>query len=226
MKSLINYLHKSLFLSKVFPTLNFLLQRELKNCSSVLDLGCGPSSPISRCTNIKYSVGVEIHEPYFNCAVENKTHSKLIRGDISNMNFDENSFDATVLIDVLEHLDRQSAIEILDKAKKWSRKMVVVNTPNGFVEQPSLDNNPHQKHISGWGCSEMRDLNFKTFGLAGLKCLRKPKQETDSMDDDLTVSMRYKPKAFWFGVATLSQTFTYFFPKYAFELFCVEDLHS
>ena len=55
--------HNKLFES-IFPTHVSVLKKELKDCQSVLDLGCGPDSPLQYCKNIKLSIGVEAFQPY------------------------------------------------------------------------------------------------------------------------------------------------------------------
>jgi len=221
LNSLIEKFHKSLFWGRIFHTLNYCLQKELKDCESVLDIGCGPSSPLQYCKWIKYSVGVEPFKPYLEESKKRRIHTKYINKKIEDLDFPENSFDAVIMIEVLEHLPKKVGREILKKAEKWARKKVIISTPNGFIDQPSVDKNPYQEHKSGWTIRELSSIGFKCRGLAGLKFLRKPKNESDSMGEDLTVSLRFKPKIFWFFVATLSQIFTYFIPQLAFELFCL-----
>lgn len=221
----INRLHASQVLGRVFHTLDYCLQKELRDCKTVLDLGCGPSSPIQRCPWIKYSVGVEAFKPYLDKARRAKTHTRFINKRIEEIDFPYNSFDAVIMIEVLEHLAKKRGREILVKAERWAKKKIVVTTPNGYISQPAVDNNPYQRHQSGWTVSDLRHLGFECWGLAGLKFLRKPKEEGDSMvEGDLLVSIKYKPRWFWFVVATLSQLFTYYLPTLGFEIFAVRKL--
>jgi len=218
----INNLHKSKILGRVFHTLDYCLQKELQDCETVLDLGCGPSSPIQYCKNIKYSLGVEAFAPYLEESKKKEIHSKYSDKKIEELDFPENSFDAVIMIEVLEHLPENLGLEILKKAEKWAKKKLIVSSPNGFINQKEVDNNPLQKHLSGWNYKKMKELGFKSYGLAGLKFLRK-EVENETMGDDLTTSIRFRPKFFWFILATLSQIFTYYFPYIAFELFSVKN---
>jgi 2-polyprenyl-3-methyl-5-hydroxy-6-metoxy-1,4-benzoquinol methylase len=197
------------------------LQRELKECETVLDLGCGPNSPLQYCKNIKYSVGVETFEPYLIESRKRKIHSEYIAKSIMDVDFSENSFDAVIMIEVLEHLPDKDGLEILKRIEKWAKKVVLVSSPNGFLDQKELDNNPLQKHLSGWDYKRMVLLGYKCYGLAGLRQLRQEVQDS-TMGDNIMTSMKYSPKWMWFIVATLSQMFTYYFPKNAFELFSVK----
>ncbi|HLN19075.1 MAG TPA: class I SAM-dependent methyltransferase [Patescibacteria group bacterium] len=220
MKRLINKLHKSKLLRGIIPTLDYCLQRELSDCESVLDLGCGPSSPLQFCKNIKYSVGVEAFRPYLEESKNKKIHSEYQEKDIKNVDFPENSFDAVILIEVLEHLPEELGNKIIKEAKKWARKKIIVSSPNGFLPQKALDDNPMQAHLSGWDLKKMSNMGFKCFGLAGLKCLRQEVQDS-SMGDDMTTTIKYRPRFFWFLVASISQIFVYSIPSMAFELFSV-----
>ncbi len=222
--TVIDKFHKSYFLGRIFHTLNYCLQRELADCESVLDIGCGPSSPLQYCRNIKYSVGVEPFKPYLEESKKKKIHTKYINKRIEDLDFPEGSFDAVIMVDILEHLSKEEGKKLLAKAEKWANKKIIINTPNGFIGQLGIDNNPYQKHQSGWTYEEMKTNDFKCWGLAGLKILRKNKDKNSSMGDDLTVSIRFNPKIFWFLIATFSQIFTYYFPKYAFEIFCTKDV--
>lgn len=221
MKKLISKLYHNPVVSFIFPTVVHCLQKELSDCETVLDLGCGPDSPIQFCKNVKYSVGVEIFDKYLKESKKKKIHNKYLKKNILELDFEENSFDAVILIEVLEHLSPAVGRKIIKNAGKWAKKKLVITSPNGFVEQKAVDNNPWQKHLSGWDYKKMRSLGFKSRGLAGLRSLRQ-EVENDTMGDDLMSSIRLKPRVFWFFVASLSQSIVYWIPGLAFELFSVK----
>lgn len=225
MNKIINKLHKSMFLGHIFHTLDYCLQRELKDCKTVLDLGCGPSSPLQYCKNIEYSVGVEAFKPYLEKSKEGKIHTEYIEKKIEDVDFPENSFDAVILIEVLEHLPEKVGNKVLINAEKWAKKKIIVSTPNGFIHQKRIDNNPLQIHLSGWDYKKMKSLGLKSVGLAGLKSLRQETQN-ESMDGDLTNSIRFQPKILWFIIAVTSQLMTYFYPPMAFELFSTKKIYK
>lgn len=225
MKKIISKFYHNPIISFLFPTIVFCLKRELADCESVLDLGCGPSSPIQYCQNIKYSVGVELFDEYLRETMKKKIHNKYIKKNILDLDFAENSFDAVVLIEVLEHLTPEVGKKIIKSASKWAKKKVIITSPNGFVEQKAVDNNPWQRHLSGWNYQKMRSLGFRCHGLAGMKFLRQ-EVENDTMGDDLTSSIRLKPRLFWFFIASFSQAMVYLFPRLAFELFSVANVEK
>lgn len=223
MKSLIQKLYNNNILSKLFHTSVYCLKNELQDCESVLDLGCGPSSPLQYCTNINYSVGIETFVPYLEESKKKKIHTEYLCSNIEKLSFPNNSFDAVIMIEVLEHLPEKSGLELLAKSVRWAKKKVIVSSPNGFISQKEIDNNPFQRHLSGWDYQKMSHLGFKIYGLAGLKLLRQEVQN-NTMGNDITTSIRFWPKPLWFIVAALSQIATYYIPWIAFELFSVKNI--
>jgi len=225
METLINKIYHTRFFSCLFPTTIFCLRKNLRDCESVLDLGCGSSSPLQFCKNIKHGTGVEIFKPYLEASREKKIHAEYIESKIEDVNFPEKSFDAVLMIELLEHLPEETGHKMLEKAGKWARKKVIVSTPNGFLPQGAYDGNPFQKHLSGWSLKRMESLGFRCRGLSGLKFLRQTNPAgISSNQNDFMASIRLRPKFFWFVAATLSQTAIYYFPKHAFEIFCVKKI--
>ncbi len=222
MKKIIKKIYHSNLFSSVLHTLVNELQKELSDCETVLDLGCGPASPIEYCKNIKRSVGVEAFEPYLQKAKEKGIHTEYLNKKIEDLDFPENNFDAVLMIEVLEHLSEEEGVKVLEKINKWAKKKIIVSSPNGFIKQKEVDGNPLQKHLSGWDYKKMKKMGFKCHGLAGLKNLRQEVQN-DMMGDDLLTSIRFWPKPFWFIVASLSQIVTYYIPNISFGLFSVKN---
>lgn len=223
MKKLIDKIYHNYFFSWLFPTTIYCLKKNLKDCETVLDLGCGPSSPLQYCKNIKYSVGVETFKPYLEESRRRKVHSEYIEKKVEEVYFPEKSFDAVIMIEVLEHLPAKTGYEMLEKAGNWAKKRVIISTPNGFLPQKALDGNLFQKHLSGWDIKTMEKLEFCCRGLSGFKFLRR-EAPLEGAGDDFMASIKLQPRFFWFIVATLSQLITHPFPKYAFEIFCVKKI--
>jgi SAM-dependent methyltransferase len=206
---------KSLFYKiyyRIVPDFNHYLKKELAGCQSVLDLGCGPNSPVQFC-NVPRKVGVELFEPYIQESEAKGIHQEYIKGDIQSVEFAPKSFDAVILIDVLEHLTQEEAAQLLKKIEPWAKKKVIVYTPNGFVWQDGYDDNHLQAHKSGWSVKELENAGFKVKGVNGWKKLR-----------GYRASMKYKPAIFWLLVSDLTHLITYHRPKAAFQLLAVKEL--
>ena len=221
--NLIDFLRKSSIIGKLIPTLDTELGHNLRNCQSVLDLGCGPNSPLGALKAVSRRVGVEPFGPYLELAKARGTHDEFHQKLITELDFEPNSFDAVIMIDVIEHMTEEDGLVAMKLAEKWARKKVIINSPNGFVAQKSLDGNPLQEHKSGWSYARMKELGYVSRGLAGPKWLRQ-EVEAETMGDDLMTSIRFKPKFFWFVIATLLQPVTYRIPKFAFSLMSVKSL--
>ena len=220
---LIGIIYRNNLIEKIVHTLPYNLKKGLKDCSSVLDLGCGPSSPIQYCKNIKHSVGVEIYKPSLQKSMEAQIHSIYINKNIQDLSledFEENSFDAVILIEAIEHLPKEDALVIIEKACKWAKKRVILTTPNGFyggfddkyLANFESDNNINNVHVSGFQYSELKKLGFDIYGGTGLKIFYN--------------QLRFEPFILWKIIAGFSQVFAYYMPNYAFEFFAVLNLNK
>jgi len=220
---IIERLRKSENLTALIPTLDSELSKGLSDCSSVLDLGCGPNSPLGALKFVAKRVGVEPFGPYLELARARGTHDEFHQKLITDLDFEPNSFDAVIMIDVIEHMTEEDGLVAMKLAEKWARKKVVINSPNGFIAQKSLDGNPLQEHKSGWSYARMKEFGYVSRGLAGPKWLRQ-EVEAETMGDDLLTSIRFRPKMFWFIVATIFQPIVFRYPKFAFSLMSVKSL--
>lgn len=223
MTKVFEYLYHSRMFSRLFHTLPAVLQAELGDCESVLDLGCGPNSPVGACRWIRRRVGVEAFTPYYEKALRSQTHTEMINARIEDVEFPDGSFDAVTLIEVIEHMEESEALEVMRRAQRWAKKKLIVTSPNGFVPQGAIDGNELQQHLSGWPLATMRSLGFRSVGLAGLKVLRRD-VHAEAMTEDLLESIRFRPKVLWFAIATISQLVTYRFPLLAFGLLSVKNI--
>ena len=223
LQKIFSWLYSNPVMEKIIPTQIYLLRKELAGCQTVLDLGCGPSSPIQYCGPFKHSVGVEVFEPYLKESRAKGIHQEYLLSHIEDLDFEENSFDAVALIEVIEHMEEEKAAKVLELAEKWARKKVVVTSPNGFVPQKALDGNQYQEHLSGWPLNKMKQLGYRSYGLARFKFLRQ-EVEAETMGDDVFSSIRLRPRFFWFLVAALSQILTYRMPGWAFELLSIKSV--
>lgn len=147
------------FISCLFHTSVHCLKRELDDCNSVLDLGCGSSSPLKYC-DARYSIGVDVFEPYVKVSKDKKIHDEYTISDIRNLNFKPDSFDTVILIAVLEHLTKKDGEGLFQKAETWARKKVIVSSPNGYLPQFDINGNPFSWHRSGFEDEDTRLMEW------------------------------------------------------------------
>ena len=230
MKGIIGKFYHNPVLAKIFHTLVSCLQNELSDCETVLDLGCGPDSPLQYCEGIKYSIGVEAFKPYLFQSQKRKIHTKYLGKKIEDLTFSPRSFDAVIIIEVLEHLPRELGEKTLEKASKWARKKVIVSTPNGYFPMDNVDKNSWQKHRSGWVVKDFLKRGFVCHGLAGMKILYFRENQVKSMvsesENNLYANIRFEPKKLFYILNSLLQIVSYYFPRTSFELFAVKRLNE
>ena len=229
MEKMINKLRKSRLPGKIIHTLDYCLQWELKDCESVLDLGCGPSSPLQYCKNIKYSIGVEAFQPYLEESKRKNIHTEYLKQRIEEVDFSRDSFDAVIMIEVLEHLTKETGLEILEKAEKWAKNKIIISTPNGYFPMGAVDSNAFQRHLSGWNIDALEKLGFKCYGVSGLKSLYLKENIVHSLNnekDNIFSNIRFRPKKIFYVINGLLQVFSYYFPKKAFGLFAIKNKNA
>lgn len=199
---------------KIFPHLKNYLRKELHDCNTVLDIGCGKDSLIQHC-NVPFSVGIELFEPYLQESQKKRIHNQYIKADIRKIEFKENSFDVVLALDVIEHLSKDEGYELILKAQRWAKKKVIVFTPNGFLWQEDYEQNPLQVHRSGWKLHELEKQGFRVYGMRGWKVLYGYNWQLKC------TQLRFKPMFLWEIISGITQKITYFFPHYAFALLCI-----
>lgn len=190
-----------------------MLEMSLSGCASVLDLGCGDNSPIRAIRKTFYSEGMDIHKSSISKSRKRKVHDKYLVGNIANVDkyYKNQSFDAVIALDVIEHFTKKEAVDFIKKIEKIARKKIIILTPNGFLDHGHYDNNPYQDHKSGWGVGDLRTLGYRVFGLRSFKFIRGG-----------FASIRLKPWLIWALLAFATEPILFFFPKLSFHIFAVK----
>ncbi|MCG2719286.1 MAG: class I SAM-dependent methyltransferase, partial [Nanoarchaeota archaeon] len=83
---------------KIFPNYEIELEKAVRDCKSLLDIGCGSSSPIKHFSKNIYCEGIEIFEPDLKKSEEAKIHNKYYQISVLQIRdkFKENSFDCVL----------------------------------------------------------------------------------------------------------------------------------
>ncbi len=199
----------------LFSYLN-TIRKELAECRSCLDIGCGPESPV-RFLEFERSTGVDGYPPALETARQMHTHNKfhLAAATELDKHFSENEFDCCIALDLIEHLTKKDGIKLLRDMETIASKKIVLFTPNGFLPQQSHDGDL-QEHLSGWSAKEMESLGFKVFGMHGHKALRGGQHQH-----------RLKPAALSGIISALTHfLFTRKHPTQAAAILCVKTKHS
>ena len=191
------------------------LRAALAGCSSVLDVGCGPNSPLQH-FGLPRLIGLEGWPPSAETARKNRTHHDLILGDLRDLDrlVQPGQFEACVALDVIEHLNKEHGLKFLQSLERGAARKVVLITPNGFLPQGHTDQGDLQCHLSGWEPAEMQARGYAVIGLLGPKPLRGPYH-----------LLRFRPRLFWALVSLTAQLlWTRRNPAAAAALLCCKSL--
>ena len=190
-----------------------LLRRELDGMGSVLDVGCGSDSPLQFVHQAGRKVGVDAFAPSIEASRARGLHDEYLQMELQGLDLPPKSYDAVVLLDLIEHFEKAEGIEFLARLEGIARRKVLLFTPNGFLTQPPYEDNPWQLHRSGWTAPELRGLGYRVEGALGWKALRGELHRP-----------RFHPWPLWERVANASRLVTGSRPELDAGLLAVKDL--
>lgn len=209
-----------LYLFRTFPNIAMAtyiaaLDKTLIDCDTILDVGCGNSSPLQYLSRKQYTVGIDRYKPAIVESKRKMIHDKYEYMDIRNIKekFKNKSFDTVIALDIIEHLKKADGELLLKQMEEIAKKKVIVMTPNGFVFQQDNENSL-QTHLSGFNINDFVSKGYVVSGMYGLKILR-------GNHADLK-----KPKLI-FGILSeiTHYLFTYKHPQFSFSLFAVKQIN-
>lgn len=135
----------------------------------VLDVGCsdGRGSEV-----LSGAAGCDIYRPALVAARDAGRRRAVVQSDVRALPYRRGAFDAVVALDVVEHFEKDDALRVLAEMERVSRRLVVVLTPAGFVEQPGTPEEPWQRHRCGFHPEELESLGYRVRGVGGMRHLR------------------------------------------------------
>ena len=144
---------------------------------SVLDVGCGLSLK-SQYIEADIRVGLDAHRPYLE-KIDAKVPYVCLQGDATKLRelFLPKSFDMVLLLDIVEHLEKPAAIDLIEQAEAIARRAVVIETPEGFLPQNidilGLGGSHFQTHRCGFEVAEFKargyDVVTRPYTLSAVK---------------------------------------------------------
>ncbi len=145
-------------------------------CKTALDIGCGDRSFISRFRPRIRTVGLDAFEGAIERSKRLNLHDDYILANIIEtpaerlleMNGGER-FDIVVLSDIIEHLPKRMGWDLLEKCEALTSRYIILQTPNGFVEQGPEFGNIYQRHLSGWFPQDFAGLGYTVAGCYGTR---------------------------------------------------------
>jgi hypothetical protein len=112
------------------------VSREIESSWTVLDLGCGNLVTTGRLGSVH--LAVDAFRPYLDAI---KASGPTLLADIADaVNlFPDKSYDAVLMLDVLEHLEAGRHQHMIENAERIARKRVFVFSPDGWMQQEAWD---------------------------------------------------------------------------------------
>jgi SAM-dependent methyltransferase len=143
---------------------------------SALDIGCGTSSYLSPHRPRLRTVGLDAFAGAIEKSRRLNVHDDYILADILATPAEAilervggERFDLVALFDVIEHLPKKLGWELLEKCERLTSRYVLLQTPNGFMEQGPEFGNVYQRHLSGWFPHDFAGLGYQVAGCAGTR---------------------------------------------------------
>jgi len=194
-----------------------IIARYLKDCESILDIGCGKGELMKNLKERRnvQSVGLDLYLPYLHEAKKTQSHNDLLLADAKSLPIKPTRcFEAVLCSQVLEHLEKQESLRLIDDMENLALKKVVIGTPNGFHAPSSkeIDVNPLEEHRSSFTPSEFLSRGYTVRG-QGLEIVYGDKGLIRKLPTWL------KPMAIM--LAYIVSPLTYFMTKLATHIICV-----
>lgn len=127
----------------------------------IVDAGCGEGTYSVLARHLRQDAewwGIEIHEPYVERFLLHHKYDRVIVTDIRGWTFPQMHNDYTLLLgDVLEHMSREDAIDVLAFHMQHAAE-IMVSVPIVYAPQGACEGNEHEAHLYHWTWDEMTDL--------------------------------------------------------------------
>jgi SAM-dependent methyltransferase len=138
--------------------------KDLPDVKRILDIGVGKGTYYKLfCKNVDVFntaewVGIEAWEPYIEEFRLNKKYNTVINSDVRTVDFDNiGKFDIVFMGDVLEHITKEEAVELVHKLSSKT-KYAVISIPIVHYPQDEVNNNPYEVHVKDdWSHTEVME---------------------------------------------------------------------
>lgn len=180
------------------------------DCKTLLDVGCGENSVVQFFKpDLQKTIGVDLFAKSIEKAKIKGIHDTYIKANVLDIDkyFKPGSFDCVLSVDVIEHLRKKQALELIKKMECIAKKCLVIQTTNGYLKQGPEWGNPYQVHKCGFSSQEFREMGYKVVGMDGPKFLRGG-----------CAIIKFRPKIIFSILANVLDPIYRFFPEVSFNL--------
>lgn len=147
------------------------IKEKTHDSTSVVELGAMFFEKLKHVSpTVKTKIGIEIWEPYINSEVDHFgvpvfNDCIKIHGDVLNYRelLKDYQLDTAMIIDVLEHFEKDIAFEWIENLKKDFNKILLM-VPAGYfpqdIDHSGFKADEYQKHRSFWYEDDIKKLGF------------------------------------------------------------------
>lgn len=145
--------------------LGVIVQKYISKRDTVLDIGCGimqstmdtiKTQTPHKDLKCRAVLGVDAFIPYLE-SLKNRPNVMVMKANIISDNFWDqflpDSFDIVMALDILEHLEKSNAFELISQCERVARKCVLLYTPIKFY-----DNKVNTDGVKEYGINEPNPL--------------------------------------------------------------------
>ncbi len=205
-------------------TYQWILKRAIgKNVSTMIDLGCGDGF-LMKILSFKESweiTGVELYKDALRVAKKRGAYECLVNCSITNLKREirNKKYDVVFCSQVIEHLERKAVLKNLRIWEKMAGKRIIITTTYGLfpyapIENKRKEENPFQKHHSGWKPDFFEKRGYSVRG-QGIKFIYGQKGIARLIPSLMPL---------WFLVGYMFAPLTYFFPELGNYMICWKDV--
>jgi SAM-dependent methyltransferase len=168
---LINWL--VLFCLNIFGR-NMAIWKAFRNRAGarILDIGCGRYSALSQLIKTQnfYAIGLDIFEPNVRASYGRGIYKDVICGDVRALPIKDKQFDLVIIVEVLEHLDKEDGQKAFSELERVSREAILLTTPIRKCPHHDYYGNPYEEHRYIWSLEELKASGFviRGKGIRGL----------------------------------------------------------
>lgn len=146
--------------------------------NKILDIGVGRGAyswymrDLENLQNCEWT-GIEIWEPYVEAYDLHSRYDTVLVKDARRVDFGFNKYDIAFCGDVLEHMTKQQAQDLVSKLQKCCN-LVIISIPIIYYEQGPRKDNPYEIHIKpDWSHEEVMEsfdniIDSETYDVVGI----------------------------------------------------------
>jgi len=132
-----------------------------EDIKTIVDVGPGEGTYYNLLGKDYEWIGVEAFQPYVEEYKLRDKYDKIIVADVNDIDLPEG--DLIIFGDVLEHMSKEQAVLLLDRASKY--KHVIASVPIGEWPQGAVNDNEYEIHRATWFMRELETDLFKDFDI-------------------------------------------------------------